>query len=255
MRTIKLTIAYDGTDFAGWQRQLRDRTVQAVIEDALAPIEGAQVAIVGAGRTDAGVHAAGQVASFASQSAIARESLQRALNTSLPADVRIVAADDVAGAFNARFNAKAKTYHYWIWNGSVVPPVLRRFVWQVEQPLAVEPMQEAARLLIGAHDFAAFQGAGSDVKTTTRAVTVSQISEVPAVGPFEVSTPGRLLRYEIAGSGFLRHMVRAVAGTLVEAGRGRWPPTQVGRILASRDRGQAGPTAPAHGLVFWKVDY
>jgi tRNA pseudouridine38-40 synthase len=258
-RTLKLTIAYDGTDFAGWQRQAADRTVQAAIEDALAPIEARErVVIIGAGRTDAGVHAAGQVASVILDSAIGRDQLRRALNATLPPDVRIMAVEDVPAGFNAQFAAIRKTYRYWIWSEGVVPPQLRRFVWHVPQPLDAGAMDAAAQAIVGEHDFAGFQAAGSDVITTVRAMVRS---EVRAVDPASLSigaTPvvsGRLWCYEIAGTGFLRHMVRNIAGTLADIGRGRRPATDVAAIIASRDRATASATAPPHGLVLWSVEY
>ena len=144
-RTLKLTIAYDGTDFAGWQRQASDRTVQAAVEDALLPIEGARAVVIGAGRTDAGVHAAGQVASVRLASTIPADELQRALNATLPADVRILAVDLVDEGFHAQFAAKTKTYRYWMLSAGVMPPQLRRYVWHVPQPLDAERMQRGVR--------------------------------------------------------------------------------------------------------------
>jgi tRNA pseudouridine38-40 synthase len=254
-RTIKLTIAYDGTDFAGWQRQARERTVQAVLEDALAPIEKGAVTVIGAGRTDAGVHAAGQVASVAVQSAIARDELLRALNATLPDDVRVLAVDDVPSTFNARFDARRKTYHYWIWNGPAVPPALRRYVWHIPQPIALDDLARAANVIVGEHDFAAFQAAGSDVKTTVRRILSASVREIDTSTLIPIASAGRLMRYEVTGTGFLRHMVRKLAGTLVDIGRGRRSVEEMESILRSRDRGEASATAPPHGLVLWKVDY
>jgi tRNA pseudouridine38-40 synthase len=243
-RTLKLTIAYDGTDFAGWQRQAADRTVQATVEDALAPIEGRPIVITGSGRTDAGVHAAGQVASVALESTIANDTLQRALNATLPPDVRIMRVEDAPAGFNARFDARSKTYHYAIHCGSVLPPLRRRLVWHVKQPLAVHSMNAAAALLIGAHDFATFQAAGGEVVTTVRELSVSRIT-----------SRGEDVLYEVTGSGFLRHMVRNIVGTLVDVGRGRRSVDEVRTILAARDRGRASATAPPQGLTLWEVEY
>lgn len=254
-RTIKLTIAYDGTDFAGWQRQARERTVQAVIEDTLAPIEKGEVTVIGAGRTDAGVHAAGQVASVALQRAIARDELQRALNATLPDDVRVLAADDAASSFNARFDARRKTYHYWIWNGPAVPPSLRRYAWHVPQPMALDTIAASAHAVVGEHDFAAFQATGSDVKTTVRRILSSSIEELSTARVVPTTAAGRLLCYEVTGTGFLRHMVRNIVGTLADIGRGRRAAEEITAILASRDRARAGATAPPHGLMLWRVDY
>src|SRR5438874_12231610 len=264
MRTIRLLIQYDGTDFVGWQRQASGTSIQGVIEDALSKIEGGAVTLHGAGRTDAGVHAAGQVASARLATPLDDETLAQALNANLPPTVRVFGLVTVADDFHARFRARSKTYEYRIWNGAVVPPFIRQFVWHVPQPLAVEPMQRAADALVGEHDFAAFQGTGSAVHTTVRTVTSARWLPSPAAGApafsrvppsSELSTSGRLLTFEICGEGFLRHMVRAVSGTLVEIGQGRRGPDDIPRVLATRDRSQAGRTAPACGLFLMKIDY
>jgi len=244
-RTIKLTIAYDGTDFFGWQRQASERTVQAVLEDALAPIEGQRVVITGAGRTDAGVHADGQVASVSLTATIGVLELQRALNATLPPDVRVCDVAEVRADFNARFDARLKAYRYAIWCGDVLPPRHRRYAWHLPQALDVTAMQEAAALLIGRHDFAAFQAAGSDVQTTVREVTVSKVDQSSAA----------TIDYEISGTGFLRHMVRNIVGTLADVGRGRVDLTAMLDILSSRDRARASATAPPHGLTLVRVEY
>ncbi len=258
LRTLKLTIAYDGTDFAGWQRQATERTVQATIEDALVPIEGRRVVITGGGRTDAGVHATGQVASLSLGATIPRDELQRALNARLPEDVRILAIDEAPEGFNAQFAAKRKTYHYWIWSAGILPPQLRRYVWHVRQPLAVDAMDAAAAMLIGTHDFSAFQASGSDVTSTVREVAESRITGLkpgpPIFGPASASGGG-LICYEITGTGFLRHMVRTIVGTLVDVGRGRRAVEDLHAILVSRERSRAGATAPPHGLVLWTIGY
>jgi tRNA pseudouridine38-40 synthase len=258
-RTLKLTIAYDGTDFAGWQRQAGDRTVQAAVEDALSPIDRRdRVVIIGAGRTDAGVHAAAQVASATLEAAIGGDELRRALNATLPADVRVLAVDEAPAGFNAQFAATRKTYRYWVWGAGVVPPHLRRFVWHVPQVLDVERMAAAAKSLLGEHDFAGFQAAGSDVATTVRRMLRATVrSERPTPSSI-VATPamsGDLVCVEITGTGFLRHMVRNVVGTLIDIGRARRPPEDVDRIIAARDRRLASATAPAHGLTLWNVEY
>ena len=253
MRTLKVTIAYDGTDFAGWQRQATARTVQAAIEDALVPIEGERVVITGAGRTDAGVHAAGQVASFSLKSAIDIVDLQRALNATLPDDIRIMRVEEVPAAFNARFDARRKTYHYSLWLGGVLPPHLRHYAWHIPQRLDMDAMNAAAGSLLGTHDFAAFQASGSDVQTTVREVVLSRIVN-SSPGP-TISGEGDLVRYEVTGNGFLRHMVRNIVGTLIDVGRRRLASEEVCAILDSRDRGRASATAPPHGLTLWSVEY
>ena len=246
MRTLKLTLAYDGTDFFGWQRQATERTVQAVVEDALRPIEGQPVVITGAGRTDTGVHADGQVASVSLTASIGTGDLLRALNATLPADVRVLDVIEVRADFNARYDARSKTYRYAIWCGDVMPPGVRRSAWHVPHPLDVNGMQQAAALLVGSHDFAAFQASGSDVKTTVREITTSRVRQEP-------SAP--MIVYDVTGSGFLRHMVRNIVGTIVDVGRGRMHPSVVGEILVSRSRARASATAPAHGLTLVRVDY
>lgn len=244
MRTFKATLAYDGTAFAGWQMQAGPRTVQGVLEDALRPIDARRVVVSAAGRTDAGVHAAGQVVSFSLASAIPPDALLRALNVRLPEDVRVMRVEEAAAGFNARFDARRKTYRYAMWNSPVVPPQVRHFVWHVPQPLDVDGMNVAARVLEGEHDFAAFQAAGSDVLGTRRQVMASRL----------VRREEQVV-YEVTGTGFLRHMVRNIVGTLVEIGRGRRPPDDMRRILESRDRRHAAATAPPHGLTLWSVDY
>ena len=254
-RTLKITLAYDGTAFAGWQRQASERTVQAVLEDTLAPIEKSPVTVIGAGRTDAGVHAAAQVASVSLGSAIGCDELRRALNATLPSDVRVLAIEEAAESFGARHDARRKTYHYAIWNGVAVPPFLRFYAWHVPQPLDIVAMNDAAAVLLGSHDFAAFQATGSDVKTTVRHISVSAVEPVDVSALVFGASGDRLLRYQVTGSGFLRHMVRNIVGTLADVGRGRTSVAGVNAILASRDRGAAGATAPPHGLVLWQVEY
>jgi tRNA pseudouridine38-40 synthase len=244
VRTLKLTVAYEGTAFAGWQMQANQRTVQGVLEDALGSIEGSRVIVHAAGRTDAGVHAAGQVISFSLKSPIACDALVRALNVRLDRDVRVMAAEEAPAEFNARFDARRKTYHYAIFNAPVVPPPLRHFVWHVAQPLDALAMNEAAVALVGEHDFAAFQAAGSDVITSRREVLVSRV----------VSRDGQVV-YEVTGTGFLRHMVRNIVGTLVDIGRGRRPVEDMTHVLLSRDRWHASATAPPHGLTLVRVEY
>jgi tRNA pseudouridine38-40 synthase len=244
MRTFKITLAYDGTAFAGWQMQDGPRTVQGVFEEALRPIENRRIVVFAAGRTDAGVHAAGQVVSFSLNSPISAEALRRALNVRLPEDVRVMRVEEADAAFNARFDAKRKTYHYAIFTGAVVPPPIRHFVWHIPQPLDLDAMNTAAAELVGEHDFAAFQAAGSDVMSTRRELLVSRV----------MCSEERVV-YEVSGTGFLRHMVRNIVGTLVDIGRGRRPVADVVRVLSSRDRTTASATAPPQGLTLWSVDY
>jgi tRNA pseudouridine38-40 synthase len=246
-RTFKLTLQYDGTEFVGWQRQAAGVSIQGLLEGALAPIEGRAVAVHGAGRTDAGVHALGQVASVRLSTDLPGPTLARALNAVLPAAVRVLSAEQVEDAFHARVNARAKTYEYRIVNAPIVSAFLHRYVWHVPQPLDVEAMRTASGPLVGTHDFAGFQGAGSEVASTQR--TIRELDLEDGAG-FDFPMVIR-----IAGDGFLRHMVRNIVGTLVEVGTGRWDPWRLLSVLESRDRRLAGPTAPAHGLFLTTVHY
>lgn len=257
VRTLRLVVAYDGAEFAGWQRQAGQRTVQGDLEQVLAAIEGEAVHVAGAGRTDAGAHAAAQVASIRITASIAPDRLVRACNASLAPDVRVLSVNEADDRFHARLHARGKTYRYFIWNAPVGVPALRRSAWHVPQRLSLPAMQEAARAFVGEHDFSAFQAQGSLVKSTVRRVwtsTVTPDAAVPAWCPHP-SDRGRLLCFEVSGTGFLRHMVRTMAGTLVLAGKGRLTPLDVARALAGGRRAAAGPTAPAHGLHLWRVHY
>ena len=253
MPTFKLTLAYDGTNYVGWQRQAAGTSVQGLIEDALRELDGRQVTLHGAGRTDAGVHALGQVASCALDREIQSDVLMRALNAQLPGDVRVVSAEAVAPDFHARFGARAKTYRYRIYNTDVLSPFERHYAWHVFGPLDVEAMDAAARSLEGRHDFTAFQTAGGTLRTAERTVMRSRVKR--SITEDARESGGDLIVYEITGDGFLRHMVRAIVGTLVDVGRGRRPSEEMRDVLASCDRARAGPTAPAWGLFLVGVEY
>lgn len=259
MRTLKLTLAYDGTPFVGWQRQPNGVSIQALVEDALAPLEGRRVAIVGAGRTDAGVHALGQVASCRVATRLDVGSLRRALNARLPAAIRVLRVEEAPDGFHARYWARAKTYTYRALAGPIADPFLRALAWHVPHALDVEAMRAALAPLVGRHDFAAFQGAGSAVRDTRRTLQCADLEETPWRGLFgdgqAAPDEGRLLVWRFTGDGFLRHMVRNIVGTVVETGLGRRRPDEMSALLASRDRRSAGPTAPAHGLTLVSVDY
>ncbi|MCY4075963.1 MAG: tRNA pseudouridine(38-40) synthase TruA [Acidobacteria bacterium] len=255
MRNLKLTLAYDGTEYVGWQRQAGGRSIQGALESALAEIEGAPVTVVGAGRTDAGVHALGQVASVRLAHGIEPRVLARALNAKLPADIRVLGAAAVGAGFHARYSARSKTYRYCVSNGGVAHPFAARYAWHVAAPLQLDAMRAAGDQLLGRHDFAAFQSTGSQVRSTVRTLSSLTIERRPACGP-EGTTGGTgaaLLTVEVEGDGFLRHMVRAIVGTLVEVGRGRRAADDITPVLESKRRDRAGPTAPAHGLFLVRV--
>jgi len=245
MPAFKLTIAYDGAGFVGWQRQASGDSIQGLLEDALALLDGREVAVVGAGRTDSGVHAIGQVASVTLERDIDAPTVVRAVNARLPPTIRVTDAEAVPAAFHARFDPTSKTYRYRIWNGEVMSPFERAYAWHVPAPTLDErAMDEAARVLEGRHDFAAFQAAGADTTGTERTIRSSRITRIAS-----------LITYEIGGDGFLRHMVRTIVGTLVDVGRGRVAPSVMADVLASRDRALAGRTAPPEGLFLVRVDY
>jgi tRNA pseudouridine38-40 synthase len=282
MAHFKITLAYDGTGFVGWQRQAAGTSIQGLLEDALRELDTRDVTVIGAGRTDAGVHALGQVASFSLEREIDANVLVRAVNARLPPSVRLWSAQQVPAGFHARFGARAKSYRYRISNGPVISPFDRQFAWHIAGRLDIDAMSEAARRLEGRHDFAAFQAAGSEVATTERTVTRSRIAATTedaedvedlsvddgtyVDGPARVDTGydlrgfrvlrgERLIIYEITGDGFLRHMVRNIVGSLVEIGRGRRAAASMDTLLAARDRSAAGPTAPACGLFLVAVGY
>jgi tRNA pseudouridine38-40 synthase len=264
MTTFKITLAYDGTGFVGWQRQASGTSIQGLLEDALRALDERAVAVAGAGRTDSGVHALGQIASFSLDRNIEPGVLLRALNARLPASVRVLAAEVVATAFHARFGATRKTYRYRIWNGDPMSPFERAYAWHLPGPLDVGAMRAAAILVEGRRDFAAFQAAGSSTRSSEREVFSSVVVSRGDRGPRETAQPAvpdsglachSLVEYEITGSGFLRHMVRNIVGSLVEVGRGRRPPEWMSTLLDERDRTRAGPTAPAQGLVLVAVEY
>jgi tRNA pseudouridine38-40 synthase len=260
MRTLKLVIAYDGTGFVGWQRQPEGVSVQGLIEDALAPLAHSAVSVIAAGRTDAGVHATGQVASVQLDSRLDAREIGRALNAQLPLAVRVLRADEASSGFHARFDARAKTYEYRVVNGPVGSPFADRYAWHVAVRLDAERMADAARRIEGTHDFACFQSTGGSATTSVRTVHRSELTGVDtwglsAVVPEPPLPAGRLLLYRITGDGFLRHMVRSIVGTLVEIGRGAAPPDRIDTLLECGTRAAAGPTAPACGLCLVEVSY
>jgi len=244
MRNVKLTIEYDGTRYVGWQVQPNGVSVQEVVQNAIAAVTGEQdVKLIGSGRTDAGVHAAGQTASFRTDTSIPAEDLVPAINTKLPDDIAALDAEDVPDDFHARYSATSKTYRYSILNRRVRSPLARARAHLVRRPLDVGAMQAAARHLVGEHDFAAFQSK-PDGRPSVRTVTRL---EVEAEGPY--------VRITVSANGFLYNMVRAIAGTLTEVGLGRRAADSLPGLIASLDRSTAGPTAPPQGLCLLEVEY
>lgn len=245
MRNLKLTLAYDGTDFFGWQTQPGRRTVQETLEAAIARLTGEErVRVNASGRTDSGVHAVAQVANFRTASTIPAEKWRAALNAHLPDDVVVKQAEEAAPDFDANRDAVRKTYRYVIHDGETADPFLRRYSCRSRRRLDAAAMTRAAVVLEGKHDFAAFE-----TEWPNRASSVRTITRI-AVNRF-----GDWLWLDVEADGFLYNMVRAIAGTLMNVGRGYWPEEEVGLILAGRDRTRAGPTAPPEGLFLLRVEY
>ncbi len=245
MRTLKLTIEYDGTEYQGWQVQPNGLTIQGVLEETLKKLTGEEVRLIGSGRTDAGVHALGQVAHFKTNSRMDLHSMEKALNSLLPKDIVIRAVEEVKGDFHARKNCKSKVYEYRILNRPLRSAFHHHYSWHIPQKLNLKEMKEATRYLIGEHDFSSFRSMGTPTRTATRKVIRAE---------WKREKEG-LLRFEIEATGFLKQMVRAVVGTLVEVGRGRINSQEFRRIIDLKDRTMAGPTAPAHGLFLKEVKY
>ncbi len=250
MRYFKLIIAYDGTDFHGWQIQLNQPTVQGEIVNVLRRVTQENVQLHGAGRTDAGVHALGQVGSFRTQSALSAAEFQRALNALLPPTIRIAAAEEVGPDFNARWSARGKTYRYRLYRGKVVPPMLWRYVLHYPFPLDEDAMGDAASRFAGTHDFASFAastGSEEDDKerSTEREIFSTELARSPE---------GEELVFTVRGRSFLRYMVRKMVGTLLDVGRGKLQPSDIDRLYELRDRSKSGPTVPPQGLCMVSVD-
>ena len=245
MRTLKLTLSYDGTDYAGWQRQINALAIQQVVEEAFAHLTGGvPPTISGAGRTDSGVHALGQVASVNVEFEHSPVSVQRALNMRLPPAIRVLEVAEARVGFHARFHATGKSYRYRMVTAPVMSPFDRQFAWHVPWPLDVAAMQEAAALLEGTHDFASFQASGTKITETSRTLERLTLTDL-----------GGELRLDAEGDGFLRNMVRIIAGTLMEVGAGHRRADSVPATINAHSRDAAGKTAPAHGLTLITVRY
>lgn len=264
MRTLKLTLAYDGADFAGWQRQPGQRTVQGVLETALARITGVAVQAQGSGRTDSGVHALGQVVSFQTNATLAPEVFARALNAELPADVLVLHGEEASLQFHARYDAVGKRYRYVLHDGPWRDLFWRRYRWHCRQALDVERMHRSAQALVGEHDFRSFESNWPNRESSVRTITDISITRGAGKGgatgcpvaeklfaPFSDET----VTLEVAADGFLYNMVRTIVGTLFEVGRGNRPANWPAEVLAAQDRNRAGQTAPAHGLYLLRVEY
>jgi tRNA pseudouridine38-40 synthase len=246
LRSLKLTLAYDGTNYVGWQRQINGLSVQQLVEESLAPMEpgGRPPTVVGAGRTDAGVHALGQVASVNLASDESASTVQRAMNSRLPADIRVIGAIEAPLGFHAQFHALAKCYRYRIVTTPVLSPFDRWFTWHHPLRYDVDAMRRGAAAFIGRHDFFSFQARGAFIRETTRTLTRVDVRDL-----------GGEIVIDVEGDGFLRQMVRTMVGTLVEVGRGAQAPEWVTDVIAARDRQAAGPTAPAAGLTLVSVKF
>lgn len=246
LRRIKLTVAYDGTAYVGWQVQPNGTTVQSVMEDVLARILQEPVRLRAAGRTDAGVHAREQVVDFADAGARDLATVVHGGNALLPPDIRILSAEEVPEAFDARRHATGKEYRYFLFLSPVDSPFLSRYAWHIEAPLDPDAVREGLSHLVGEHDFTSFRGQGCNAISPVRTVFRAEVAKHDVPGLFSI---------DVAGAGFLRHMVRNIVGTVVNAGKGKHPADHVGEILRARDRSAAGVNAPPHGLFLWRVSY
>jgi len=247
-RNFRLTVAFDGTDYLGWQEQAAGTTVQGLLSEAVRTVTRERTKVIGSGRTDAGTHARALVANFHTRARIPPRGLLRALNALLPPTVRVLAVRSVSRDFHARRSAHSKVYRYQIYRGPILPPHLAREHYHYPHPLDVDAMRAAAALLVGTHDFRSLAKASS-------LPVVSNRSTVRTILRSEVREQGRRLLYTVEADGFLHHMVRNIVGTLLDTGRGRIPPSAIGEILLMRDRRRAGFTAPACGLVLLRVRY
>lgn len=257
MRHLRLALQYDGTEYSGWQIQDKGRTIQGVIEEVVSTITGESTRVTGASRTDAGVHAIEQVASFRTGSTLSIDVFKGALNANLPPDIRVLNVSECPEDFHPRYSAKSKTYSYFLSCGSLYPVFLRRYLWHVPYPLVrgIEAMKEAAGYIVGEHDFSSFRASGCSSKNAIRQIFSIDISEGSVLDfmsfKFDIST----IKISITANAFLRHMARNIVGTLVEVARGKLSPVSLKEILESRDRGYAGPTAPPNGLFLEKIQY
>lgn len=255
MRHIKLSLQYDGTNYSGWQVQVKDATIQGLLENALFTVTGEKNRITGAARTDAGVHAIQQTAAFMTESKLEPDVFRRAMNANLPHDIRIVNAEECPADFHPRYSAKSKTYSYLISRAGAYAVFLNRYSWQMNYQLNCEAMNRAAEYLTGRHDFSSFRASGCGSKNPVREISEITISSPASIDfmTFSFNTP--LIKISISANAFLRHMVRNIVGTLAETGNGKIPPEKIKEILDARDRRAAGKTAPPQGLFLEKIVY
>jgi tRNA pseudouridine38-40 synthase len=251
MRYFKLTIAYDGTDFHGWQVQAEKPTIQGEIVNVLRQLTQEHVLLHGAGRTDAGVHALGQVGSFRTQSGLSAEEFQRALNALLPPTIRIAGAEEVGPDFNARWSARGKTYRYRLYRGKVVPPAIWRYVLHYPFSLDEEAMRDAAARFVGMHDFASFAASTGSEEDDKERSTEREVFATELVR----TADNEELVFTVRGRSFLRYMVRKMVGTLLDVGRGKLKPEDIDQLYELRDRSKSGPTVPPQGLVMVEVQH
>lgn len=255
MKKIKLLLEYDGTNYQGWQIQKKGLTIQGVIEDRILKVTGRQSRVIGASRTDAGVHALGQMATFRTESQLDPDTISRALNALLPQDIRVLEASQVDDSFHPRNSALRKSYFYIIANQRISSAFLYKYSWLITQSLELSLMGEAAQILVGTHDFSAFRGTGSDIKDCIREIFSLNIERFWRLDFMTAALNGEFIRIRIEANGFLRHMVRNIVGTLVEIGRGRILSESMLEILNSHNRRRAGPTAPSNGLFLERILY
>ena len=244
MRNIKLTIEYDGKEFNGWQKQPNKLNIQGNIEKVLSDITKEDIEIIGSGRTDAGVHALGQVANFKTNSTIPIEKFAIAINSRLKKSIVIKKAEEVPERFHSRYNCKKKTYRYVINNSETGSAIYRNLEYNIKQPLNLEKMQDASRYFVGEHDFSAFKASGTSSKSSVRTIYSAKVTK-----------EGERIYIELTGNGFLYNMVRIIAGTLVEVGLGKIKPEEITEIIDSKDRQKAGKTLPPYGLYLVEVNY
>lgn len=255
MRNVKLVLQYDGTGYSGWQIQKKGKTIQGILEKAVYTVTGEHLRVTGASRTDAGVHAFQQVASFKTMSGLMPDVLNRAINANLPHDIRVIKAEECSADFHPRYSAKNKTYSYLISYKGAYSVFLGRYSWLVFYNLDCDLMKRAARYFIGRHDFSSFRASGCSSKNPVRRIIDIQVSERASFNfmTFRFNVP--LIKITIKADAFLRYMVRNIVGTLVEVGRGRLSPSSMKEILKLKDRRYSGMTAPACGLFLEKIKY